>query len=160
MVADRFLVKKHVQPLSEIPVGTKADSDLNYVFMRYAEVLLMKAEALNESGQSAEALIPLNRVRVRARESFLHDENLENYGTVPAGLLPDITTTNRSELRDIIRKERRVELGFEFHRFFDMMRYGKSYAEPKLAHTNFNYDQHRYFPIPQSEVDINNQINN
>ncbi len=155
-----FLTKKHVQPLDEVPVGTKADSDLNYVFMRYAEVLLIKAEALNESGQSAEALISLNRVRTRARESYLHDENLEGYGTVPAGLLPDITTTNQSELRDLIRRERRVELGFEFHRFFDMMRYGKSYAEPKLTHTNFNYEQHRYFPIPQSEVDINNQINN
>jgi len=149
-----------VQPLSEIPVGTKADSDLNYVFMRYAEVLLMKAEALNESGQTAEALIPLNMVRTRARESFLHDETLNGYGTVPDGLLLDVTTTNQAALRDVIRKERRVELGFEFHRFYDMMRYGRAYAEPKLAHTNFNYDDHRYFPIPQSEVDINNQINN
>ncbi len=155
-----FLVKKHVQPLSEIPIGRKRDSDLNYVFMRYAEVLLVKAEALNESGQSAEALVPLNTVRKRARESFLHDETLDGYGTVPDGLLSDITTTNQAELRNIIRKERRVELGFEFHRFYDMMRYGRAYAEPKLAHTNFNYDQHRYFPIPQSEVDINNQINN
>ncbi len=155
-----FLTKKHVQPLDEIPVGTKADSDLNYVFMRYAEVLLMKAEALNESGQSPEALIPLNTVRARARESFLNDETLNGYGTLPDGLLPDITTTSQSELRDLIRRERRVELGFEFHRFFDMMRYGNNYAEDKLTHTNFNFDQHRYFPIPQSEVDVNNKINN
>ncbi len=155
-----FLVKKHVQPLDEIPVGTKADSDLNYVFMRYAEILLIKAEALNESGQPAEALIPLNKVRTRARESFLHDETLDGFGTVPEGLLPGITTTDQAELRNIIRRERRVELGFEFHRFFDMMRYGQSYAEERLSHTNFVYGEHRYFPIPQSEVDINNQINN
>jgi starch-binding outer membrane protein, SusD/RagB family len=155
-----YIQKKHLQPLSEIPAGTKGDGDLNYVFMRYAEILLIKAEALNELTRSGEALEPLNLVRQRARESYLFDENLEGFGEIPEGLLPDITTTNQAQLREIIRNERRVELGFEFHRFFDLMRYGRTYAEQRLADTNFNYDQHRYFPIPQNEVDINNQINN
>jgi starch-binding outer membrane protein, SusD/RagB family len=155
-----FLQKKHLQPLSEIPAGTKGNGNLNYVFMRYAEILLMKAEALNETGQSALALEPLNRVRERARESYLHDDSLEGFGQVPDGLLPDITTTSQDQLREIIRNERRVELGFEFHRFYDLMRYGENYAEDKLSQTNFVYQEHRYFPIPQSEVDINNQINN
>ena len=154
-----FTNKKHLQPLIEIPVGTKADSDLNYVFIRYAEILLIKAEALNESNRPGEALVPLNLVRKRARESYLHDESLEGYGQVPAGLLPDISETGQAALRDIIRNERRVELGLEFHRFYDLMRYGKSYAEERLSHTSFKYDEHRYFPIPQSEVDINSQIN-
>ncbi len=155
-----FLQKKHLQPLSEIPVGTKGDGDLNYVFMRYAEILLIKAEALNESNRPSEALAPLNQVRKRARESYLFDESLNGFGEIPEDLLPDITNTNQSQLREIIRNERRVELGFEFHRFYDLMRYGKSYAEQKLSDTNFDYDQHRYFSIPQNEVDINNQINN
>ncbi len=155
-----FLQKKHLQPLSEIPAGIKGNGNLNYVFMRYAEILLMKAEALNESGQSALALVPLNMVRERARESYLHDDSLEGFGNVPDGLLPDITTTSQDQLREIIRNERRVELGFEFHRFYDLMRYGENYAENKLSQTNFVYTEHRYFPVPQSEVDINNQINN
>jgi len=155
-----YIQKKHLQPLSEIPAGIKGNGDLNYVFMRYAEILLIKAEALNESGQSTLALDPLNEVRRRARESFLHDESLEGYGTIPDGLLADIGTTDQQVLRDIIRNERRVELGFEFHRFYDLMRYGKAYAEQKLSNTNFNYEQHRFFPIPQNEVDINNQIIN
>jgi starch-binding outer membrane protein, SusD/RagB family len=155
-----FIQKKHLQPLQEIPSGTKGDGNLNYVFMRYAEVLLMKAEALNEMNQTALALVPLNEVRQRARESFLHDETLEGHGSIPAGLLTDISAANQAQLRDIIRRERRVELGFEFHRFYDLMRYGKAYAEQRLTDTSFNYDQHRFFPIPQSEVDINQQINN
>lgn len=155
-----FLQKKHLQPLSEIPAGTKGDGSLNYVFMRYAEILLIKAEALNETNRSSEALAPLNEVRKRARESYLFDESLTGFGDIPEGLLPDITTTSQGQLRELIRNERRVELGFEFHRFYDLMRYGKSYAEQKLSDTNFDYDQHRFFPIPQNEVDINNQINN
>jgi hypothetical protein len=155
-----FLQKKHLQPLSEIPVGTKGDGDLNYVFMRYAEVLLIKAEALNELNRSADALEPLNRVRQRARESYLNDETLDGYGAIPDGLLPDVTTTDKVQLRELIRHERRVELGFEFHRYYDLLRYGRTYAEDKLSDTNFSYDEHRYFPIPQNEVDINNQINN
>jgi starch-binding outer membrane protein, SusD/RagB family len=155
-----YIQKKHLQPVSEIPGGTKGDGNLNYVFMRYAEILLIKAEALNESNQSDLALDPLNQVRTRARESFLYDESITGFGQIPENLLNDIAITNQSQLRDIIRRERRVELGFEFHRFYDLMRYGKAYAEAQLSHTSFNYDQHRFFPIPQSEVDINNQINN
>ncbi|MFA5646848.1 MAG: RagB/SusD family nutrient uptake outer membrane protein [Bacteroidales bacterium] len=154
-----FIQKKHLQPLSEISAGTKGNGDLNYVFMRYAEILLIKAEALNELNQSPLALGPLNEVRKRARECYLFDESLDGFGTIPTDLLPDVTNTNQDHLREIIRNERRVELGFEFHRFYDLMRYGKSYAEGKLANTNFIYDEHRFFPVPQNEADINNQIN-
>jgi len=155
-----YLVKKHSQPLSEVGKGRKGDGDLNYTFMRYAEILLIKAEVLNELGRSAEALFPLNEVRTRARESYLFDPELPGSGTIPDNLLPDITSTNASTLRDAIRHERRVELGMEFHRFFDLMRYGKTVAERALSDTNFNYDQTRYFPIPQSEKDTNKAITN
>jgi len=154
-----YLNKKHQQPLAEVPKGIKGDGGLDYVFMRYAEVLLMKAEALNEKGQTALALAPLNAVRKRARESYLYDESLDGYGTVPAGLLPDVTSTDASVVREAIRHERRVELGLEFHRYFDLMRYGKVVAEKALSNTNFNYDQNRYFAIPLTEQDLNKGIN-
>ncbi|MCD4832614.1 MAG: RagB/SusD family nutrient uptake outer membrane protein [Bacteroidales bacterium] len=151
-----YLQKKHVQPTSEVPIG---DGNLNYTFMRYAEILLIQAEALNELNRGAEALIPLNEVRKRARECYLYDTELDGYtGTIPDQLLPDITNSNTSYLRTAIYHERRVELGFEFHRFYDLMRYGKNIAEQALSNTNFNYEDHRYFPIPQSEIDANSEI--
>lgn len=153
-----YLVKKHAQPLSEISAGTKGDAGLNYTYMRYADILLMKAEALNESGRTSEALNPLNQVRTRARESYLNDDTITGYGEIPEGLLEDIQSNNQTEVRNAIRNERRVELAMEFHRYFDLMRYGRNVAEEALSDKNFSYDLHRYFPIPQSELDANNSI--
>lgn len=65
--ATGYLVKKHNQPLSEVPIGTKADGNLPYIYLRYADILLMKAEALNENGGNlGNALAALNLVRNRA----------------------------------------------------------------------------------------------
>jgi len=153
--ATGYLDKKQAQSVTDTPIG---DSNKNYTFMRYAEVVLIKAEALNELGRSSEALVPLNRIRKRARESYLYDTNLSGYGTIPDNLLPDITNTSQNFLRGAIRHERRTELGLEFHRFYDLMRYGKSYSEQALSNTGFNYNQNRYFPIPQSELDTNTNI--
>ena len=157
-----YLNKKHLQPVTEIPKSTKGDGNLNYVTIRYADVLLIRAEALNEAGRSAEALLPLNQVRKRVRESYLYDTSLSTTTTtpaIPAGLLPDVTNATQSSLRDIIRRERRVELGFEFHRYFDIMRYGKDYAQTALRDKpSFKFETNRYFPIPQSERDTNKKL--
>lgn len=152
-----YLQRKHLQPIAKQPVV--GDGALNYVYMRYADILLIKAEALNELSRSTEALVPLNLVRKRARESYLFDLSLPGAGSIPAGLLPDVVVTNQSDVRDEIRHERRVELGFEFHRFFDLMRYGQVAAEAALVDTNFDYTTNRYFLIPQSEIDTNTAIN-
>jgi starch-binding outer membrane protein, SusD/RagB family len=154
-----YINKKHVQPFSEVPNAT-ADGYLSYVYLRYADILLFKAEALNELGNTADALIPLNLVRKRARESYLYDNTLSGFGTVPNNLLPDVVTANQDVARTAIRHERRVELGLEFHRFFDLMRYGQQAAESALTGTNFKYSTDRYFPIPLSEQDNNPNINN
>jgi hypothetical protein len=53
---------------------------------------------------------------------------------------------------------RRVELAQEFHRYFDLTRWGKTIAEAALG-KDFNYETKRYFPIPQAEVDANQAIN-
>lgn len=144
-----YLTKKHQQPLSEISSSLKGDGDLNYIYMRYADVLLMKAEAFAQNGQADSARSNLNKVRHRARNSF--------DGIPPADLLPDIATSDNNTLKEAIRKERRVELAQEFHRFFDLMRWGKAIAEPALG-PDFSYETNRYFPIPQAEIDANQAI--
>jgi hypothetical protein len=153
-----YLQKKHCQPKAEEPII--GDASLNYVYLRYADILLIKAEALNELNRSAEAIVPLNAVRTRARESYLYDVAQSGFGVIPAGLLPDVVNTGQQGVQDAIRHERRVELGFEFHRYFDLMRYGKAAAEAALSSAGFKYDVHRYFPIPQSELDANPAITN
>jgi hypothetical protein len=157
--ATGFMQKKHIQPLSIVSKGTKGDAGLNYTYIRLADIILMKAEALNEQDEFENAIKELNKIRKRARECFLHDSNLKGYGTVPTNLLTDRSSTNKNTIRQYIREERRVELAFEFHRYFDLMRYGKIEAENKLGN-KFDYQKNRYFPIPQSEIDINSQINN
>ena len=155
----KYNQKKYLQPISEIPKSTKGDGDLNFTAMRYAEVLLIEAEALCEAGRCAEALIPLNEVRKRARESYLNDASLPGYGTIPTGLLPDITTTEHIALRNAIRHERRVELGFESIRYFDVIRYGEEYAQNAFSNKDgFVYATHKLFPIPQSELDTNKAL--
>ena len=154
-----YLQKKYLQPLAEVPKELKAEGELHYIFLRYADVLLMLAEALNEQGRTGEAELHLNMVRKRARESYLYDPALPGYGTIPEGLLPDVTGSGQTTLRDAIRHERRVELGFEFHRYFDIMRYGENYANQVFSDKeNFSYSMHRHFPIPQSELDTNNEL--
>ena len=144
-----YLTKKHQQPLSEVSSSLKEDGGLGYIYLRYADLLLMKAEAFNESGNADSAKSNLNKVRQRARASF--------NGTPPADLLADITSSDNNVLRTAIQHERRVELGQEFHRYFDLMRWGKAVAEAALG-VGFNYDTKRYFPIPQAEIDANQAI--
>jgi hypothetical protein len=150
-----YLQKKHLQPTREEPII--GDASLNYVYLRYADILLMKAEALNELNRTNEALDPLNEVRKRARESYLYDEGLDGFGVIPINLLPDVSGT-QTQVRESIRHERRVELGFEFHRYFDLMRYGQATAEAALSSAGFSYTDDRYFLIPQSEIDTNTAI--
>jgi hypothetical protein len=151
-----YLNRKHSQSKYDAPII--GNSGLNYVYLRYADILLMKAEALNESNLGPQAIVPLNQVRKRARESYLYDKDLPGFGAVPAGLLPDVAYSDQASLRAAIQHERRVELGFEFHRYFDLMRYGQQVAEAALSATGFTYAKNRYFLIPQSELDTNPAI--
>ena len=118
---------------------TRTSFGHNRRIIRYADILLMYAEALNENGKSAEALGFINQVRARAR------------GANP-DVLPDITTTNQSELRDVILNERKYEMALEGRRFWDLVRTGK--AEAVLGPLGFIKGKNEVFPIPQSEVDI------
>jgi starch-binding outer membrane protein, SusD/RagB family len=111
----------------------------NRRLIRFSDVLLMAAEALNENNKPQDALIHLNRVRERARQGN-------------NDILPDITTTNKEELRDIILDERRTELALEGHRFWDLVRTGK--APEILGPAGFITGKHELLPIPQNEIDL------
>jgi hypothetical protein len=107
--------------------------------IRYADVLLMAAEALNENDKPADALIYLNQVRKRARGGN-------------NSILPDVTITDKNLLRNKILLERRHELALEGERFWDLVRTGN--AATVLGPLGFVPGKHELLPIHQSEIDI------
>ena len=128
----KFLVSKSVSPEYNT-------NPANFVVYRFADVLLKKAEALNELGKTDEAAIPLNIVRKRAG-------------------LAGVSGLSQEQMREKIIHERRMELAFEGHRWFDMIRIGDgSYAVDflkSIGKTNVNKNR-LIFPIPQTEKDAN-----
>jgi hypothetical protein len=134
-----FGVRKYLQ--AKDSVTQKADGDINYTAIRYAEVLLWEAEALTELGRIQEAQAPLEVVRARARAQAAD----------PVTALPPVTTTDQQTMTDAVRYERRAELGFEMHRFFDLVRWGV--AAQVLP--GFQVGKHEVFPLPQTEMDLN-----
>jgi tetratricopeptide (TPR) repeat protein len=118
---------------------TSGQIELNYLnnfrTLRYAEVLLMAAEAFNRSTSpdDTKARLYLNKVRQRAFGDLLHD-----------------ITSSGTALRQAIWDERRLELAMEGDRFFDLVRTGQAAAKI----TNFVTGKHEVFPIPQEEITI------
>lgn len=126
-------------------------SNQNFPVYRYAEVLLMLAEALNEQNKSAEAAEYLSQVRRRAG-------------------LSDTNVSGQTALRDAILQERRVELAFENKRWIDLVRTGKAievmnaYGSKLKANPAYYYlssasyslnEDHLLFPIPFLELQVN-----
>jgi len=135
-----------------------SDAPFNLKVIRYAEVLLIHAEAACENGDLQEAMSSLNQIRKRARQSSAIDKKVSfknvnkyqvsknqyegykflNYNYLAANsdqknLLPDIQTSDKALLRQTIRHERRVELAMENKRFYDIIRWG----EPETHFHNF-----------------------
>jgi starch-binding outer membrane protein, SusD/RagB family len=111
----------------------------NRRILRYADVLLIAAEALNINGKPNDALVYLNHVRERARGGN-------------GSILPDITETNTALLDDLIFEERRHELAMEGHRLWDLIRTGR--APAILGPLGFISGKHELLPVPQSEIDL------
>ncbi|MNG15948.1 SusD family protein [compost metagenome] len=105
--------------------------------MRFAEVLLMNAEANNELGDVLTAATAINKLRARA------------------GLL-NVIALNQTDMRIAIRKERRVELALEWDRFLDLIRTGE--APTVLASLGFTAGKNELFPIPQDEINLSKGI--
>ena len=127
--------------------GSVELSDINYRLMRYADVLLMYAEALNETGRTQDSYDYIQEVRDRAN-------------------LPDLAVTkpgmSQQEMRDQIAHERALELAIEGIRIHDIIRWGWLYDSAKLSElqshdVDFNSwtAGKEYLPIPQTELDVN-----
>lgn len=136
----KFFNKKAYTNLSERGVyGRPPEAQgtwVNIRIIRYADVVLMHAEAACEMGDTNEALAKLEMVRARARGGGNN-------------ILPKITTPNIDELRAKIHQERRIELAMEWERFYDLVRWN----EAKSVIPNFVVGKHELFPIPQTEID-------
>lgn len=113
------------------------DSKANWKVIRYADVLLMYAEALNENGKTFEAIEYLNRIRNRA--------GLEGYST----------DLSQGEAREKIYLERRFELYLEGHRWFDLVRTERA-LEVMQASGKDMQSHHLLFPIPQRQLEVVN----
>jgi len=137
------------------PVTIADNTDDDWPIYRYADALLLLAEAQNEQGETGSALANLNTVRQRAFGNASHN----------------ITATDQATLRTDIAHERRVELAFENHRWFDLVRTGTAIpvmtafaTQIKLIHTYLkasSYDVEPYrliYPIPFSQTSLNPQI--
>lgn len=121
-------------------------SDQNYIFIRLADILLLKAEALNELGDQAGAAALVNQIRSRVS-------------------LGATTATTQAEMRLAIEKERRLELAFEGHRWYDLKRTGRAMEVMNTVkdHTGqpigYNLTSERLFwPVPQAELDKNGRL--
>lgn len=124
------------------------DAPNNKIYMRYADALLWKAEALNETGNYPGAIAIINQIRARARTT------VTALGTIPpVGTLPDRTaSTDKATIKGWLISERRAELGFENQRMLDLKRWGIAKAVMTAHGKNFQ-DKHLLYPIPQSEID-------
>lgn len=121
-------------------------SPQNYIFIRLADILLLKAQALNETGDISGAADLVNQVRTRVS-------------------LNNTAATSQDAMRLAIEKERRLELAFEGHRWFDLKRTGRAIevmqSVSEFGGVSMSYtlnDNKLYWPIPQSELDKNSKL--
>jgi len=169
--AGPYSPKKYVYAKSE--AGTFQDNSswtpgytgINFMIIRFADILLLAAEAEIEVGSLEKAREYVNRVRTRAINSFIKRSN----GTNAANYV--ISTyktawTSKATAQLAVRHERLLELGMEGHRFYDLQRWGTAQAEldfyfaydgVKLASAlgGSKYaDKFKWVPIPQDQIDL------
>lgn len=153
-----YYMRKLFDP--NIPKGKMRNTDLTYYYMRYAEVLLIYAEAMAQQDNLIEALKALNEIRNRVH-------------------LPAVNASTKTEFMKLLRHERMVELAFEGHRFWDLRRWGLGTTvlngtymkgvKPTKVGDSFKYEivdcdggkkrvyleKYNRFPIPISEIQQN-----
>lgn len=121
-------------------------SPQNYIFIRLADIMLLKAEALNETGDVQGAAALVNQIRQRVN-------------------LPATPASDQASMRLAIEKERRLELAFEAHRWYDLKRTGRALEVlnnvkgPNGASLGYVVTESKLlWPIPQSEIDNNAEL--
>lgn len=151
--ANRPHISKYTAMAGDLPQANRSgrDSHSNYQLMRYAEVLLMAAEAAIEIGQGAEADQYINMVRERARNG--------DGTTTPSAIPADISGAT---IADVL-EERRLELAFEQKRWYDIVRremgsevFGSNGFETEFEGTqNFDPSRDYLLPIPAMAISAN-----
>ena len=148
-------IAKYTRSIGNFATGNGRGSETNYMMMRYAEVLLIAAEALNEvQPGSTEAEGYVNRVRARARNS----------NGVTSGLFPeDVSGLSQDDFRTMVLEERKWELAFEFKRWYDIARRrlgNQVFSASGLegAKPDFDPNQDYLFPIPADELARNSNL--
>lgn len=141
----------------------------NKIVIRYADVVLMRAEALIELDREKEALPLINEIRERAKKSTGLIDYAEN---VDIALYVDNVNCNWTKpyAREALRWERRLELAMESQRFFDLVRWGiadsvintfyKEEAPKRTYYENAHFEKNRaeYVPIPQQQINFSKQV--
>ncbi|MBN8824739.1 MULTISPECIES: RagB/SusD family nutrient uptake outer membrane protein [unclassified Spirosoma] len=122
-------------PNVEPYLGNRDKKQKNVRLLRYADVLLMAAEASNELGQSAQAITYLNMVRNRAG-------------------LTATKAASQTDLKQAIWKERRIELAMEHDRFFDLVRTGRAAQVMQAAGKNFVAGKNELLPVPSLQIQL------
>ena len=141
-------IRKYWDEESE-PLAGNSDMDLPY--LRYSDIYLMLAEAINElnQGPNQQAYDAINTIRRRARFD----------GTEELPILPDLSGLNYDQFKDALLDERRWEFTGEGHRWFDLVRFGKlEEAVPKAKPGVQPEPKHYVFPVPQEEIDLNQNL--
>ncbi|MGB3780888.1 MAG: RagB/SusD family nutrient uptake outer membrane protein [Tunicatimonas sp.] len=143
---------------------------INYMIMRFSDVLLMAAEAEIEAGSLAKALEYVNLVRARASNSVVMDPDTEG----PAAnyvISPYSAFGSQDDARRAVRFERKLELALEGQRFFDLVRwkiadptlnayldYEGARLQTNLGGGTFTPNQDEYLPIPQDQIDLQQTV--
>ena len=148
--------------------GSYWATSMNRIVLRYADVLLMRAEAYAQLGKTAEAVQLVNQVRNRAAGSTQMISNYPTLYGVKMYVQNYKGTYSQAEVVKMVKMERRLELGMESERFFDLVRWGdaatvlnKYYAEeiPHCAiysNAHFTSDKDEYLPIPFEQISASN----
>lgn len=145
-------------------------SSVNLDIIRYADVLLWKAEALIELDRQAEALPIINQIRERAKNSTARTKLANGSNPSNYRISPYIDGTNitwdKTNARKALQFERRVEFAMESPRFFDLVRWGiaaetlnayvkvEKVRKPYLSTASFTKGRDEFFPVPQKEIDF------
>lgn len=158
-------LKQNVDPDCGYMVkGSWWGTPMNRIVFRYADVLLERAEAYAQLNETSEAIKLVNKIRLRAKQST---GMIANYPS-DYGVKFNISTYNGSYSQEdalkIVKMERRLEMGMESERFFDLVRWGeaekvlnKYFAEETnncsiYGEAHFTANKNEYLPIPFSQV--------
>jgi hypothetical protein len=154
--------------LSDGTSWTRGYPAVNYNIIRYADVLLMLAEAEIELGNLDVGRDLINQVRSRAANpaGFVQDENGDPAANYVISTY-DAPFADANEAREVLRFERKLELSGEGHRFFDLRRWGiadsflnyyvnyeRQFLPVQFGDANFTSPQDLFYPIPQQQIDI------